>query len=128
MPKVDPSDVDPRRCTAAGEGVDQAVTGKKCSFTVQGVMGFLNLVDVSISGPSTPPINKSLDESGKDVICSYTPSLPGEYIITVKVKDKELKNSPFKCEVIGDSDPKLLKVALVEVQGKGVIIAKGDHC
>lgn len=124
MPRAD--DVDPRRCIAAGGGVDQGVTGKKCSFTVQGCYGYVQLVDVQIDGPAQPSVTKEADDSG-NIICTYTPSLPGEYTIAIRVKEKAIKNSPYKCEVIGDSDPKLKKVALVEVAGKGVIIGKATQ-
>jgi hypothetical protein len=121
MPRAD--DVDPKRCTAVGEGVDQAVTGKPCKFTITGVAGLANLVEVEFEGPAQPSYSKTPDESG-NIIVSYTPSLPGEYKLNIRVKDKAIKNSPYKCDVIGDSDPKLKKVELVEVQGKGVIVAK----
>lgn len=121
MPRAD--DVDPKRCIAVGEGVDQAVTGKPCKFTIQGCLGLANLVEVEFEGPAQPSYSKVPDEVG-NVIVTYTPSLPGEYKLNVRVKDKAIKNSPYKCDVIGDSDPKLKKVQLVEVQGKGVIVAK----
>ena len=121
MPRAD--DVDPKRCIAVGEGVDQGVTGKPCKFAIQGVHGLINLVEVEFEGPAQPSYTKTADEQG-NVVVSYTPSLPGEYKLNVRVKDKQIKNSPYKCEVIGDSDPKLKKVELVEVIGKGVIVAK----
>lgn len=121
MPRAD--DVDPKRCIAVGEGVDQGVTGKPCKFTIQGVYGQVNLVEVEFEGPAQPSYTKTPDEQG-NVVVSYTPSLPGEYKLNIRVKDKQIKNSPYKCEVIGDSDPKLKKVELVEVIGKGVIVAK----
>jgi len=121
MPRAD--DVDPKRCIAVGEGVDQGVTGKPCKFAIQGVLGLANLVEVEFDGPAAPAYTKTPDETG-NVIVTYTPPVPGEYKLLIRVKDKQIKNSPYKCEVIGDSDPKLKKVELVEVQGKGVIVAK----
>lgn len=123
MPRATADDVDHRRCIAVGEGVDQAVTGKKCKFAVQGVLGLSNLVAVEIDGPANPPVEKEPDDAG-NVVCSYTPPVPGQYTLNIRVKDKLIKNNPYKCEVIGDSDPKLKKVELVEVQGKGVILGK----
>lgn len=123
MPRATPDDVDPRRCIAVGEGVDQAVTGKKCKFAVQGVLGLVNLVSVEIEGPANPSVEKEADEGGH-IVCSYVPPVSGQYTLNIRVKDKAIKNNPYHCEVIGDSDPKLKKVELVEVQGKGVILAK----
>lgn len=116
-------DVDPKRCIAVGEGVDQAAVGKPCKFVVQGVYGLVNLVDVEFQGPSQPSCTKEPDDQG-NVVVTYTPSLPGDYTINIKVKDKLIKNNPYKCEVIGELDPKLKRVELVTVSGKGVIIAK----
>lgn len=121
MGKAD--DVDPKRCIAVGEGVDQAAVGKPCKFVVQGVLGLANLVAVEFEGPSQPSYSKEPDEAG-NVVVTYTPSVPGDYKINVSVKDKLIKNNPYKCEVIGELDPKLKRVEFVTVSGKGVIIAK----
>jgi len=123
MPRADPNDVNPTRCIAVGEGVDQAVTGKLAKFAIQGCLGLANLVDVEFEGPAVPPYTKEPDETG-NIHVTYTPPVPGEYKIIIRVKDKQIKNSPYQCEVIGEGDPKLKKVQLVEVQGKGVIVAK----
>lgn len=44
----------------------------------------------------------------------------------MKVKDKQIKGSPFKVTILGDSDPKYQKVALIECQGKGLITGKAN--
>ena len=121
MGKAD--DVDPKRCIAVGEGVDQAAVGKPCRFVVHGVHGLVNLVQVEFDGPAAPSYTKEPDDQGH-VVVTYTPPLPGEYTLNIKVKDKLIKNNPYKCEVIGESDPKLKRVQLVQVTGKGVIVAK----
>lgn len=123
MPRATADDVDHRRCIAVGEGVDQAVTGKKCKFAVQGVLGLVQLVTVDIEGPANPTVEKEPDEAG-NIVCSWTPPVAGQYTLNIRVKEKTIKNNPYHCDVIGDSDPKLKKVELVTVQGKGVIVAK----
>lgn len=119
-------DVDPKRCIAVGEGVDQAAVGKPCKFVVQGVHGLVNLVDVGFEGPAQPSYTKEPDDAG-NVVVTYKPSVPGNYTLNIKVKDQLIKNNPYKCEVIGDLDPKLKRVELVTVEGKGVIIAKATR-
>ena len=121
MGKAD--EVDPKRCIAVGEGVDQANVGKPCKFVVQGVHGLVNLVTVDFEGPAQPSYTKEPDDTG-NVVVTYKPSIPGDYTLNIKVKDQLIKNNPYKCEVIGELDPKLKRVELVTVQGKGVIIAK----
>ena len=121
MGKAD--DVDPKRCIAVGEGVDQAAVGKPCKFVVQGVFGLVNLVSVEFDGPATPATHKEPDDAG-NVMVTYTPPVPGKYTLNIKVKDKLIKNNPYTCDVIGELDPKLKRVERVTVQGKGVIIAK----
>ncbi|KAI1289487.1 Filamin-C [Halotydeus destructor] len=116
-------DVDPKKCSAVGGGVDQGVTGKPLSFTVTGMLGQIQLLAVTIEGPSQPTLNKVLDDH-QDVVLSYTPQLPGDYVIHIKVKDKAIKNSPCNVTIIGDGDPKYKKVALIECTGKGIITGK----
>jgi len=116
-------DVEPKKCTAVGGGVDQAVCGQKAQFAVTGMLQQAQLVNCTIEGPSQPSFTTDVDDNG-EVLVSYTPQLPGDYKISVHVKGKQIKNSPYKVTVVGDSDPKLKRVALVTCQGKGILTGK----
>lgn len=93
-------EIDPKRVTAAGSGVDNGVTEQQCRFQVQGLRGQAQLLSLAIDGPSCPTIERELDEDG-NVNCHYVPKLPGDYTVTVKVNEKHIKGSPFKVVVIG---------------------------
>jgi len=116
-------DVDYRKVTAAGAGIDQAITGQPTSFIIQGIKGQMDKVHLEIDGPAQPSLNKKLDDDGNAIV-TYTPPLPGEYKVSVQFNNKHVKSSPFKVEIIGESDPKLQKVSKIQVSGKGIAIGK----
>lgn len=93
-------DIDPKRVTAAGSGVDNGVTAQNCRFQIQGLKGKIQLLSLAIDGPSQPNFEREVDEDG-NINCSYVPTLPGEYTVSVKASEKHIKGSPFKVEVIG---------------------------
>lgn len=70
-------DVDPKRCSAVGGGVDQGITGKKCHFTVQGLLRQEQLLAITVDGPAQPTFEKDIDDHG-DIGVTYVPNLPGE--------------------------------------------------
>lgn len=116
-------EIDPRKLTAVGAGIDQAVTGQQTSFLIQGTKNQIDKLHLEIDGPAQPTLNKKLDTDG-NVVVSYIPPLPGEYKVGVLFNSKHIKNSPFKVEIIGEGDPKLQKVCKIKVSGKGITIGK----
>lgn len=94
------NEIDPKRVSAAGSGVDHGVTGQRLRFQVQGMRGQSGALTANIDGPSQPNIDREVDDDG-NINCSYVPTLPGDYTVVVKANDKPIKGSPFKVEVIG---------------------------
>lgn len=93
-------EIDPKRVSAAGSGVDHGVTGQSVRFQVQGLKGQIGKLTVNIDGPSQPNIDKEVDDDG-NINCEYIPTLPGDYTVVIKAVDKHIKGSPFKVQVIG---------------------------
>jgi filamin len=93
-------EIDPKRVSASGSGVDHGVTGQMMRFQVQGMKGQLGALTLNIDGPSQPAIEREVDEDG-NINCSYIPTLPGDYTMVVKANDKHIKSSPFQLQVIG---------------------------
>lgn len=58
------SDIDPKRCTASGSGVDNGVTGQPSRFQIQGLKGKLQLLSIVLDGPSVPPVSTEVDDDG----------------------------------------------------------------
>ena len=52
------SEIDPKRVTASGSGVDNGVSGQPCRFQIQGLNGKVQLLSIVLDGPSVPPIEK----------------------------------------------------------------------
>ena len=90
---------------------------------MKGKHGTAEKFQVEINGPAQPSVTKTEDDDGY-VKCSYTPSLPGEYTVSIKLDGKPIKGSPYTAEVIGESDPKLERISKVSVTGKGILIGK----
>ncbi|RWS01379.1 Filamin-A-like protein, partial [Dinothrombium tinctorium] len=109
-------EIDPKRVTASGNGVDQGITGQMCMFQVINMANEVDNISTSINGPSQPTMMKGIDENGNAIV-KYTPNLPGEYTVTVQYKGKHIKGSPFKVQILGESDPKLEMIKKIEVTG-----------
>lgn len=89
------NEIDPKKVTAAGKGVDIGVTGEECRFQIHNLKGKAELLSMTIDGPSVPNISKEADDDG-NVNCNYIPQLPGDYQLVIKVNEKHIKGSPFK--------------------------------
>lgn len=103
--------------------MDVGVTGEQCRFQIHNLKGKIQLLSMTIDGPSVPKINSEVDDDG-NINCDYVPPVAGDYVVWIKVNEKHIKGSPFKVKVIGDSDPRLERIKKIEVSGKGIAIGK----
>ncbi|CAH1784407.1 unnamed protein product [Owenia fusiformis] len=97
---VGKTDADPGLVHAYGEGLIKGETGKKAKFIVNTVNAGSGALSVTIDGPSKVQLNcKEIDEGYE---FSYTPTAPGEYLISVRYAGNiHIAGSPFKAIVTG---------------------------
>ena len=57
---------------------------------------------IAVEGPSKAEI-KCTDQRDGTCLCSYTPSLPGEYVVSIKFQDRHIAGSPFTARVVGEA-------------------------
>ncbi|CAI4224415.1 unnamed protein product [Auanema sp. JU1783] len=86
--------------TVYGPGLSNAVVGEPAHFTVCAKGSNAKELSVSIEGPAQSTIKI---HDNKDGTCSvnWTPPVPGEYKVHVKLGKHEVKESPFRVLVAG---------------------------
>jgi filamin len=91
---------DPGRVFASGEGLHTGETGgKPCEFVIDTLKAGAGALAVTVDGPAKVQLNcKEVPEGYK---VSFVPSVPGDYLITVKFVGTNIAGSPFKCRVTG---------------------------
>ena len=78
-------EIDPKKVTAAGKGVDIGVTGEECRFQIHNLKGKTDLLSMVIDGPSMPTINTEVDDD-LNVNCNYIPLVPGKFLVLIVFK------------------------------------------
>ena len=58
--------------------MDVGVTGEECRFQIHNLKGKIELLSMTIDGPSVPSIKSEADDDG-NINCNYIPQLPGKY-------------------------------------------------
>lgn len=105
--------------TAYGSGLSHGVTGEPALFTISTKGAGAGGLSMAVEGPSKAEVSLKLPESktfsilsscyrqinykdNKDgtVSVNYLPTAPGEYKISVRFGDKNIKGSPFFAKVI----------------------------
>lgn len=97
---VGQQDADPSRVRAYGDGLSRGVTGKQCKFIVNTVNAGSGALAVTVDGPSKVQLNCREVEEGYEF--TYTPTAPGDYLITIKYAgNTHIPGSPFKARIEG---------------------------
>jgi len=97
---VGKQDADPSRVTAYGDGLTHGQTGKPCKFIVNTVNAGSGALAVTVDGPSKVQLNCKEIEEGYEFM--YTPTTPGDYLITIKYAgNTHIPGSPFKARITG---------------------------
>ncbi|XP_015782043.1 filamin-C isoform X2 [Tetranychus urticae] len=86
---------------AIGSGLISGRTNTTNEFTVYTNRSGYHGLSVGIDGPSRAEI-KYTDNHDGTIKVSYIPSIPGEYMITIKFDGINLSGSPYKVRIRGD--------------------------
>ena len=82
-----------------GQGLERIKTGEKASFVIDTSNVGAGTLSVTVDGPSKVDMDCNEVSQGYEV--SYTPSVPGDYFVTVKYNGKNVSGSPFKVTATG---------------------------
>lgn len=97
---VGTEDADPSLVRAFGDGLTHGQTGQKCEFIVNTVNAGSGALAVTIDGPSK--VQLTCVETDEGYKFSYTPTAPGDYLITIKYGGAaHIPGSPFKARIEG---------------------------
>ncbi|KAJ6639385.1 Filamin-A, partial [Pseudolycoriella hygida] len=87
--------------TAYGPGLSQGITGEPCNFTISTKGAGGGGLSLAVEGPSKCEISYCNNKDGT-VAVTYLPTVPGEYKVSVRFGDKNIKGSPFFAKVTGE--------------------------
>lgn len=87
--------------TAYGPGLTHGICGEPCTFTISTKGAGAGGLSLAVEGPSKAEISYHDNKDGT-VSVSYLPTAPGEYKISVRFGDKNIKGSPFFAKVTGE--------------------------
>ncbi|CAF0875720.1 unnamed protein product [Rotaria sordida] len=93
------ANADPGRVFASGSGLYQGETGASCEFLIDTMNAGAGALAVTVDGPSKVQLDCREVSEGYRV--SFTPTAPGDYLITIKFAGINIAGSPFKCLVGG---------------------------
>ncbi|RDD41359.1 Filamin-A [Trichoplax sp. H2] len=89
------------KCFAYGPGLQYGFVNRQSHFTVWTTDKTAESFRVEIEGPSPLEIFCH-DNDDTSHVLSYTPPVPGEYLIHVIFRDKEIPHSPYTVHVMSD--------------------------
>lgn len=87
--------------TAYGPGLSHGVCGEPSNFTISTKGAGAGGLTMAVEGPSKAEIGCHDNKDGT-VSVSYLPTAPGEYKISVKFGDKNIKGSPYSAKITGE--------------------------
>lgn len=82
-----------------GNGVDRVTVGQRASFVIDTSEVGAGTLSVTVDGPSKVDMDCSELDRGYEV--SYTPTISGDYLVTVKYNGMNVEGSPFKVVAVG---------------------------
>ncbi|CAF0854304.1 unnamed protein product [Didymodactylos carnosus] len=93
------ANADPGRVFASGPGLYRGETGKPCEFLIDTMNAGAGALAVTVDGPSKVQLDCKEVSEGYRV--TFTPTAPGDYLITIKFAGINIGGSPFKNTVTG---------------------------
>ncbi|XP_025994672.1 filamin-A isoform X4 [Solenopsis invicta] len=96
---------DPSKCRAYGPGLEKGIVNKTNRFTVETKEAGNGGLGLSITGDAEVKAEAKDNYDGSCTV-EYVPTEPGDYEIGIKFAEQNIPGSPFKIEVISDSEAK----------------------
>ena len=79
--------------------INVVFSGSVCKFVVSTVNAGSGALAVTVEGPSKVKLDCREVEEGYEF--SYTPTAPGDYLITIRYAGVHIAGSPFKAKITG---------------------------
>ncbi|XP_063405530.1 filamin-B-like isoform X4 [Mytilus trossulus] len=96
-------DCDPGMVHASGDGLRTGNTGQPAKFLVNTVNAGPGALGVTVEGPSKVKLECAEKDEGYEF--TYTPTAPGDYLITIRYAGVHIAGSPFKAKIEGQAGP-----------------------
>ncbi|XP_029678435.1 filamin-A isoform X1 [Formica exsecta] len=96
---------DPSKCRAYGPGLEKGIVNKTNRFTVETREAGNGGLGLSITGDGEVKVEAKDNYDGSCTV-EYFPTEPGDYEIGIKFAEQNIPGSPFKIEVVSDSEAK----------------------
>ncbi|XP_011253234.2 filamin-A isoform X4 [Camponotus floridanus] len=96
---------DPSKCRAYGPGLEKGIVNKTNRFTVETREAGNGGLGLSITGDGEVKVEAKDNYDGSCTV-EYVPTEPGDYEIGIKFAEQNIPGSPFKIEVVSDSEAK----------------------
>ncbi|XP_076078656.1 filamin-A-like isoform X12 [Mytilus galloprovincialis] len=96
-------DCDPGMVHASGDGLRTGHTGQPAKFLVNTVNAGPGALGVTVEGPSKVKLECAEKDEGYEF--TYTPTAPGDYLITIRYAGVHIAGSPFKAKIEGQAGP-----------------------
>nr|AKS48135.1 filamin-like protein-1 [Mytilus coruscus] len=96
-------DCDPGMVHASGDGLRTGHTGQPAKFLVNTVNAGPGALGVTVEGPSKVKLECAEKDEGYEF--TYTPTAPGDYLITIRYAGVHIAGSPFKARIEGQAGP-----------------------
>ncbi|XP_052780237.1 filamin-A-like isoform X2 [Mya arenaria] len=94
---------DPGMVQAYGDGLKTGKTDQTAKFIVNTVNAGSGALSVTVEGPSKVKLECREVEDGYEF--SYTPTAPGDYLISIKYAGTNIAGSPYKARIEGQGKP-----------------------
>ena len=83
----------------SGRGLERIHVGQRASFVIDTSEVGAGTLSVTVDGPSK--VDMECEEVGTGYQVSYTPTIPGDYLVTVKYNGGNVEGSPFQVTAFG---------------------------
>ncbi|XP_033105524.1 filamin-A-like isoform X2 [Anneissia japonica] len=99
---------DPGMVHASGDGLEKGKTGQPCEFVVNTCGAGTGVLSISVDGPSK--VKMDVTEVPEGYKCSYVPTAPGDYLISIKFAGAHhIVGSPYKARITGPAKTPVLR-------------------
>ncbi|XP_060073080.1 filamin-C-like [Ylistrum balloti] len=113
---------DANKVILTGRGLKEAKVREEAEFVIDGSQAGSGVPEVTLSGVRAEISNRVVPLGNGRFHCTYTPIIPGAYLLHITWNGRQLKGSPYKVNVIGAFFPH--KVSVTGEGLKGGIMGK----